>query len=206
MAIPPTSLEKNAAKPSLSTSSYKILMAANDIYRDNPVLPIPLGDIAKRAGFSRSLIYTHFPEQTALIHGLITHHITSLSEKFNQAVNAPDPFIDVAITLGEQLFQHYIQHGLLLALVPQDVFIRPNFPDDYVRLSKKNIHTLARKLTAEFSYSPRHAIALLILLSVIPEQTARLVYAKQLSLEAGRRAVRSAITISVQTFPIDNFE
>lgn len=190
---------KNTPLPT-DTSAYKILMAANEVYRINPVLPLPLGDIANRANFSRSLIYSHFPEQTNLIHGLLTHHIRLLSQAFEQAVNTDGSFEDTAIAVGELLLSHYLEHGLILALAPQDDFISRQLPDDYIRFSRTNMRQLGKKIITEFEFTPRQTLAIILLLSVIPEQTARLVQTKQISREIGFSSLRSALKISTKTF------
>ena len=188
------------AGPNARSSDARILQAATDVYNENPVLPLPLSAVADRAGVSRALIYSHFPDQYHLLGALIEQQVQRIRAPVQEILGRPVEFAETAHALAERLYDHFVSEGLLIANATQDDFLSGHLPASFHAFLSYGLRQLARQASAEFGLARRPAIAAMLLLAVIPEQAARLVRTGQLSEPAGRRGVRRAIRISVETF------
>lgn len=184
-------------------SALRILRAANAVYNDNPVLPLPPSDVADRAHVSRALIYAHYPDQYELASRLIALHVKELSPNLFRALSDERTFSERAETVGHVLFNHFLANGLLLANAPQDDFLRHRLPPEWRRLLSVGLKRLASQARHDFGFSRRQALAAILILAVIPEQASRLVRNGQISEETGRANVTRGIRLSVATFQPD---
>ncbi|MEM5516213.1 TetR/AcrR family transcriptional regulator [Henriciella sp. AS95] len=190
----------DAAEKRTSPSDTRILLAANEVYKDNPVLPLPLSSIAERANVSRALIYSHYPDQYALVSALIASHVSMVWPASLEILRGDISFHDTAEKLAGLHFEHFIKHGLLLANAPQDDFLVDHLPWEFSAKLRFGLVRLASKARRQYGFSTREAISAVLLLGVIPEQAARLVRNRQISPDGGRRGLKRAIRVSTRTF------
>lgn len=187
----------------VSDSSMRILVAANDVYNENPVLPLPLSLVAERAGVSRALIYARFPDQFDLIHALLLTHLDLIGPPIEKALAEAASFETAVDAVGSLLFEHFVEHGLLLANATQDDFLRNRLPPAMEAALQRSIRKLAWKGCRQFGFTHRQSIAALVMIAVIPEQAARLVRRKAIDLETGRSSLTRSLKLAVQTFRSD---
>lgn len=185
---------------STSSSDTRILNAAVGVYNANPVLPLPLSPVAEAAGVSRALIYSHFTDQYHLLGAMIEAQVAKVREPVLDTLGLSATVAETAQAMGHVLFDHFIQNGLLLANVTQDDFLQNHLPVTFQNFLANGLRRMSRIAVREYGFTNRQAIAAMLLLAVIPEQAARLVRNGQISEAAGRRGVKRAIRISVDTF------
>ncbi len=181
-------------------SATRILRAANDAYNENAVLPLRLGTVAEQANVSRALIYSHFHDQYELVHSLLLSHLSLIDPAISAAMSSETDFSALAHALAGTLFDHYIAHGLILANATQDDFLNHKLPAQLASRLSSGLKNLAQHARKAYGFERREAIAAIILLAVIPEQSARLVRMGRISEDVGRAGVARGIRLAVHTF------
>ena len=182
------------------SSDTRILNAAIEVYNANPVLPLPLSPVAETAGVSRALIYSHFNDQYHLLGAMIEAQVAKVRAPVLEALGRSTNVAETAQAMGQVLFEQFVQNGLLLANATQDDFLQNHLPVTFKNFLANGLRRMSRIAVREYGFTNRQAIAAILLLAVIPEQAARLVRNGQISEAAGRRGVKRAIRISVDTF------
>ena len=183
-----------------ATTAARILKAANEVYNKHPVLPLPLASVAERADVSRTLIYARYGDQYALLNTLIESHLTHILPDIMALLDREMTFRDSMLALAERLFDHFVDHGLLLSNAMRDDFLQDHLSPILQRAMRIGLKRLATQALSEFAFNRREAVAAILMLAVIPEQAARLVRVGQISRKVGLWSVQRGINVSVDTF------
>lgn len=183
-----------------SSTAGRILKAANEVYNKHPVLPLPLATVAERADVSRTLIYARYGDQYALVNSLIESHLAHIQTDLMALLDRKAPFREIILALAERLFDHFVDHGLLLTNAMRDDFLQDHLSPLLQSAMRIGLKRLATQAHAEFAFNRREALAAVLMLAVIPEQAARLVRVGQVSRDVGLWSVERGINVSVDTF------
>lgn len=181
------------------SSEERILEAANSVYNETGAFPVPLSLVAERAEVSRSLIYSHFPDQLTLLNRLIDQHVALLAPDVTRTLIREKRFSQACFALSELLFHHFVNHGRLIFQAPQDEFMRQAPNKELAQLLRKTLVRLTRLAAIQFDLKTRDALFIMLIISAIPEEAARLVSTRQISLETGKETLRRTLKLTLRT-------
>ncbi len=178
-----------------SNSRDRIIHAANEVFLSEGTLPISLSKVAELADVSRSLIYTHFPGQRDLMKAVIADH----TERFEAELKADWslPFVDAAHGVASSYFDYLLNNGPALAFAPRDSFLGGDLPAIYRSLACRVTLNLARIAAHTFRFSPRNAIASVIVLRAFPEETALLAWRGKVDSSTARQTLANGISDAI---------
>ncbi len=191
-------LPSNEIDP-VPSSAQRIVEAASEIYEQNPVLPVPLAAVAEAAGVSRSLIYTHFSQHTELINAMIAAQLELLEPKLVPPPDLPDTLRDFAFFYSRVMFNHYLEHGLILAQAPRDHFMTghllPRANDIYLTILRQ----FACKARKEANLSFRRSFAAFAAVGAMPEHAARLTKRGRLDEQVARVTLDRLLNVAIES-------
>ncbi|MFN4183545.1 MAG: TetR/AcrR family transcriptional regulator [Hyphomonas sp.] len=180
-------------------SEERIIVAAHAIYNETGAFPLPLSQVAERAEVSRSLIYSHFPDQLTLLNRLIDHHVATIAPELIQALNREKQFSKASFAVSELLFTHFVKYGRLIFQAPQDEYMR-QVPDlELARLMRLILVRLTRMASRQLDFRPKDGLFIILIMSAIPEEAARLVSTGQASFETAEATLRRALKLTLRT-------
>jgi len=180
-------------------SDERIIEAANSVYNEVGSFPLPLSMVAEQAGVSRSLIYSHFPDQHSLMNRLIDQHVAIITPEIRQVLSREKQFRQACFALSELLFHHFVRHGRLLFRATQDEFMRQAPNPELARILRQTLVHLTRLAARQLELKPNDALFMILIMSAIPEETARLVSTGQTSLETGQATLARTLKLTLHT-------
>lgn len=183
-------------------SEDRIIDAADQVFHERGIMPLPLNEVASRAGVSRSLIYVHFPTQHELINAVIRKHLQIMQADTLLHVPEGQSYSQTLDKVCEHLFRHFVEHGTILFQAWQDDFIREQMDPSFITLSRRGARRFGQMTMKELELTPRTALATVEMLAVIPEELSRLVITGQISFETGLNMLHRATRISVSALAI----
>lgn len=180
-------------------SEERIIVAAHAVYNETGALPLPLSLVAERAEVSRSLIYSHFPDQLTLLNRLIDHHVATIAPELFRALDREKQFSKASFAVSELLFLHFVRHGRLIFQAPQDEFMRQAPNPALAHLLRVTLVRLTRMASRQLDFKARDALFIILIMSAIPEEAARLVSTSQTSFETAEATLRRALKLTLRT-------
>lgn len=183
-------------------SEERIVDTADLVFHERGVMPLPLNEVASRAGVSRSLIYAHFPSQHELINAVIRKHLRILKAETLLSIPDDQPFSKALDEICEHLFRHFVDHGTILFQAWQDDYIRADMDTYFISISRRAAKKFGNSARTALALPPRTALATIDMLSAIPEELAKLVRTKQISFETGLNMLHRATRISINALAI----
>lgn len=180
-------------------SDERIIEAANSVYNEVGSFPLPLSIVAERAGVSRSLIYSHFPDQFTLTNRLIDQHVAIIAPEISRILSREKRFRQACFALSDLLFLHFVRHGRLLFRATQDEFMRQAPNPALARLLRQTLMRLTRLAARQFELKPNDALFIILIMSAIPEEAARLVSTGQASFETGKATLERTLKLTLHT-------
>jgi AcrR family transcriptional regulator len=144
-------------------------------------------DLASDLGTSRSLVYSYFPNTDRLIDAVLDRHAQLLIDAgLGEALRA-DTLEQAMIRSADIYCDHVIEHGSAIELCLREPRLTGRLGSKMRPLVMNSLRRLARLVMKELQYGPAEALALVRILQVLPEDTARLVKLGTISREGGQR-------------------
>lgn len=181
------------------TSEERIVEAANAVYNNTGSFPVPLSEVADLAEVSRSLIYSHFADQHALFNRVTDLHIAAIEPKALSILSRAKRFDKTALQLSELLLDHFVQHGRLLFESTQDEFIKENPNPRLSRLLRTLLVQLTRLASRQYNLKRSDAIFIVLMMSSIPDETARLIRSGHTKMETGKSILHRVHNLTLET-------
>lgn len=154
-------------------------------------------DIAGDIGTSRSLIYSYFPDSSALLIAVLDRHAEILSQAGIKEAVARDDFASSMIDCSLIYLDHVVAHGAAIELCFRDKWLARNLDGAMRTLGNGIYRQLARQAQSELNYSTHDALGVVQILQSIPEEAARIVRSGHISLAVAHNLCRRLITASI---------
>ena len=154
-------------------------------------------DIAGDIGTSRSLIYSYFPDSSALLIAVLDRHAETLSQAGIKEAVARGDFATSMIDCSLIYLDHVVAHGAAIELCFRDKWLARNLGGAMRTLGNSIYRQLARQAQSELNYSAHDALGVVQILQSIPEEAARLVRSGHISLPVAHSLCRRLITASI---------
>ena len=180
-------------------SDERIIEAANAVYNEVGSFPLPLSIVAERSEVSRSLIYAHFPDQFTLMNRLIEQHVGMVRPEIDLRLQQARSFSDACYAVSDLLFDHFVTHGRLLFRAAQDEFMRQAPSPDLSRLLRLALVKLTRMAVRDLDLKPNDALFIILIMSAIPEEAARLVSTNQVDCQTAQATLHRTLRLTLQT-------
>lgn len=180
-------------------SDERIIGAANSVYNEVGSFPLPLSLVAERAEVSRSLIYAHFPDQLTLMNRLVEQHAALISTEIDLKLQQSSRFSEACYAISGLLFHHFVTHGRLLFRAAQDEFMRRAPSPALARLLRRSLVALTRLAVRDLGLKPNDALFIILIMSAIPEESARLVSTNQVSPETALATLNRTLKLTLHT-------
>lgn len=180
-------------------SEERIIEAANSVYNEVGAFPLPLSVVAERAEVSRSLIYAHFPDQFTLMNRLIEQHADMVGPVIQAQLQQAGTFSDACYAISDLLFDHFVTHGRLLFRAAQDEFMRQAPSPALARLLRQSLVQLTRMAVRDLDLKPKDALFIILIMSAIPEESARLASTNQVDRETAQATLHRTLKFTLHT-------
>ena len=105
----------------------KVLAAAERLFAEHGASCVSMDAVAAAAGVGKGTLFRGFGDRAGLVLALLTEHERRLQEDI---IRGPAPLgpgappVDRLIAFGERLFEHFTQHGELIAAAEAGVGVR----------------------------------------------------------------------------------
>lgn len=175
----------------------QLIQAASRLVLKQGYLPLPLERLASEAGVSKALIYGFFPDQHDLFNAVLAQRFGALRAAGLEAASQVNTLERAALACAEIYLRHVAQDGPIAHIVLRDLYMARRLRPDLAAFRDRVARRLARLARTELKLPPEEAVAVLNLVTTIPEETGRLVWQGDLDLDGGlalgERLVRSSL-------------
>ena len=148
-------------------------------------LPLSLEQVARAAGVSKALIYAYFPTQPELINRLLERAFAALlAAGLLDAARRPD-FQDVALACADLYFRHVAERGPVIHVILRDPYMAGAISPEVARTRDRLSRMLAGRARLALRLPAKEAVAALSILTTVPEEAGRMVFAGEMKPASG---------------------
>jgi AcrR family transcriptional regulator len=158
-------------------------------------LPLAPDRLAREAGVSRASVYGYFPDPAALANAVLAREFEALSG-LAAAVQAP-ALATAAQAAADLYFRHVAERGPAAHVILRDAAMARRVRPDLAAFRDRIAARLIRLGRRELGLSAKDAVGAFNLLVTIPEEAGRLVWAGDLTFEAGAELTRRLVAASL---------
>lgn len=176
----------------------QILDAAAEMVVSQGFLPLPLEQLARRAGSSTALLYTYFPTQYALFNALLDRELKSLAMSGIDTASRINDLEQAAVLCAMLYFEHVARCGPLLHILFSDPYLTGRVDSAQLRFSDDVIERLTQLGKQVLPLSDAEVRAGLEMMTAIPQEAGSLVFHRQLDRETARHICHSLILSSIK--------
>lgn len=174
-----------------------ILDAAERLVLAQGGLPLPLDEVARAARVSKALIYAYFPSQYDLANAMLARRFEALMAAGLARAAAQPDLTAAALACADLYYDQVAQIGPVIHVILRDPYMAGRIDPAIAAARDRVSRTLARAAHRGLKLPAKEAVATLSLLTTIPEESGRLAFGGELTLERGRelteRLARSAL-------------
>jgi AcrR family transcriptional regulator len=123
----PVIQEEPPVRADAARNRDKVLAAAERLFAEHGPSCVSMDAVAAEAGVGKGTLFRGFGDRAGLVLALLTEHERRLQEDI---IRGPAPLgpgappVERLIAFGERLFEHYAQHGELIAAAESSVGVR----------------------------------------------------------------------------------
>jgi len=204
--MPRTATQKTSKSPTPSKGRRlapelrraQILDAAARMVVEQGYLPLPIEQLGRLAGASKALVYAYFPTQYALFNALLDREFQSLTlAGFDTASRIGD--LDQAAQLcAIMYYEHVARSGPLLHILMTDLYMKDHIEPRLLQQRDAVMQRLLALATAELPLSEAEIVAATEMMTAIPEEAGRLVFASELDPTTARQICNGLIASSLK--------
>jgi AcrR family transcriptional regulator len=176
----------------------QLIQAASRLVLKQGYLPLPLERLAAEAGVSKALIYGFFPDQHDLFNAVLAQQFAALQAAGLERASRAIALEEATLACAEIYLRHIAREGPIAHIILRDLYMVRRLRPDLASFRDRIARRLARLTRAELRLPPEEAVAVINLVTTIPEEVGRLVWQGDLDLDSGlalgERLVRSSLT------------
>lgn len=173
------SAEEKRARKSAAQRTDQILDAAERLVLEIGALPIPMKRVGELTQVSRALVYVYFPDPDHLARAVLERQIERLVTGGLEADDESEAFTTRVRRACAHYLRHIARYGPIIPIIQRDLAAVAGERDGL----QKVLGGLARAARRELRFTPHEAVVFLELVSALPEEAGRLVFAGELELE-----------------------
>jgi AcrR family transcriptional regulator len=171
----------------------QILDAAEALILSEGQLPLPLADLARRAGASKALVYRYFPTQADLANAVLRRLFAGLEDAGLTAAAALPDLQQAALLSAEIYGRHVTAIGPVAHVLLRDPYLAGLLAADIARQRDRWMRALARTARRELGLPAKEIVAALSVMTTIPEEAGRLAHAGEIGREAASDLTRQLV-------------
>ena len=176
----------------------QILDAAARLVVEQGFLPLPLEQLARKAGASKALIYTYFPTQYALFNALLERELQSLALAGLDTASQVKDLEQASILCGMLYFEHVARCGPLLNILMTDMYMEGQIDSALVEARDRLLARLVHLATDQLPLTEAEIRAAVEMMTAIPEESGRLVFHNELDRTTARQICHGLIVSSLK--------
>lgn len=176
----------------------QMVEAADLIVNRDRSADLSMREVADKVGASRALVYAYFPDRLRLLDAVLQQHVDELLAAGIVEAASEGDLEARAIAVSRLYLRHVARHGTTLEVVMRDEPLVAQLEGAASRLRSRLYIALSRAARVELNMPAHEAVALVQLLAVIPEEAAKHVRSRVLTLTQAEalndRLMRAAIS------------
>jgi AcrR family transcriptional regulator len=178
----------------------QIIKAAGQLVLKQRHLPLKLDHLAQATGVSKALIYAYFPTQFDLFNAVLEQEFQALAAGGVEAASIGDDLEAAASACALAYFDHVAAAGPLIHVILRDPYLSGHIAPELAAFRDRIVRRLARLARRDLKLPARENVAAITMITTIPEEAGRLVYAGELPLERGRELCAELVSSSIAAF------
>jgi AcrR family transcriptional regulator len=173
----------------------QLLDAAARLIVEQGFLPLPLEQLARRAGVSKGLVYAYFAEQHDLFNALMAREFSALVEAGLDRAARHDSLERAVVDVAMNYFDHVLRHGPLLHILFADLYLAGRHDRRTIRQRDAIARRFGRLARKETRLSVKEIVAAINMMLAIPEEAGKLAFHRETDAGLARDLCR-ALTLS----------
>lgn len=172
------SAEEGRSRKSAAQRIDQILDAAERLILEIGALPIPMKRVSDLTGSSRALVYAYFSDPDQLARAVLARQVERLIAGGLSTGGVGEAFAARIEHASLRYLRHIARYGPIIPIIQRDLPAGGAERDGL----QKVLADLARSARGELQFTPHEAVVFLELVSALPEEAGRLVFAGELDV------------------------